>query len=129
MVNLKSGSYYSLDKVGADVWDLLVQGSTMKEVTQGIAQRYDALQAEVESAVHRLVEELMKEDLVAPVITEEAECPAEPGLPVHPATNMERLRFETPVLQKYTDMQDLLLLDPIHDVDETGWPNVRQDSA
>ena len=22
----------------------------------------------------------------------------------------------------YTDMQDLLLADPIHDYDETGWP-------
>jgi hypothetical protein len=28
-----------------------------------------------------------------------------------------------PVLNKYTDMQDLLLLDPIHEVDERGWPN------
>ena len=28
-----------------------------------------------------------------------------------------------PVLNKYSDMQDLLLLDPIHDVDEeAGWP-------
>ncbi len=26
-------------------------------------------------------------------------------------------------MNKYTDMQDLLLLDPIHEVDETkGWP-------
>lgn len=30
--------------------------------------------------------------------------------------------FEPPVLEKYTDMQDLLLLDPIHEVDDTGWP-------
>jgi hypothetical protein len=27
-----------------------------------------------------------------------------------------------PLLRKYTDMRDLLLLDPIHDVDEQGWP-------
>jgi hypothetical protein len=26
------------------------------------------------------------------------------------------------VLERYTDMQELLLLDPIHDVDQTGWP-------
>ncbi len=30
--------------------------------------------------------------------------------------------FAPPRLQRYTDMQDLLLLDPIHDVDEVGWP-------
>jgi hypothetical protein len=26
-------------------------------------------------------------------------------------------------LQKFTDMQELLLLDPIHEVDERGWPH------
>lgn len=31
--------------------------------------------------------------------------------------------FPAPRLERYTDMQDLLLLDPIHDVDERGWPN------
>jgi hypothetical protein len=30
--------------------------------------------------------------------------------------------FHAPVLQVYSDMQDLLLLDPIHEVDATGWP-------
>jgi hypothetical protein len=31
--------------------------------------------------------------------------------------------FSRPILTKYTDMKELLLLDPIHEVDETGWPN------
>jgi hypothetical protein len=30
--------------------------------------------------------------------------------------------FTRPVLTKFTDMQDLLLLDPIHDVNSSGWP-------
>jgi hypothetical protein len=30
--------------------------------------------------------------------------------------------FMPPELFKYTDMQDVLLLDPIHDVDVKGWP-------
>jgi len=36
--------------------------------------------------------------------------------------------FEKPKLQKFTDMQDLLLLDPIHEVDEAGWPHTRNDT-
>jgi len=31
--------------------------------------------------------------------------------------------FVKPILQKYTDMADLLLLDPIHEVGEQGWPH------
>lgn len=27
------------------------------------------------------------------------------------------------MLRAYADMEDLLLLDPIHEVHETGWPN------
>jgi len=42
------------------------------------------------------------------------------GAPPLPAGTV----FAPPVLEVYTDMQDLLLLDPIHDVDETvGWPS------
>ena len=34
-----------------------------------------------------------------------------------------------PVLEKYTDMQELLLLDPIHDVEEAGWPKAKPGAA
>ena len=32
------------------------------------------------------------------------------------------LEFAPPRLEKYSDLEDLLVLDPIHDVDEAGWP-------
>ena len=35
--------------------------------------------------------------------------------------------YEPPQLMKYTDMQELILLDPIHDVDEKGWPHTKPD--
>jgi hypothetical protein len=34
----------------------------------------------------------------------------------------DRPVFGQPVLEKFTDMADLLLLDPIHEVGEAGWP-------
>ena len=34
-----------------------------------------------------------------------------------------RVAFEAPVLEKYTDMQTLLLVDPVHEVDDRGWPH------
>jgi hypothetical protein len=37
------------------------------------------------------------------------------------------LPFVAPVLDKYTDMQELLLLDPIHEVDASGWPKLPDD--
>ena len=34
--------------------------------------------------------------------------------------------FTEPVLEEFDDLKDLLLLDPVHDVAEAGWP-VRMD--
>ena len=36
---------------------------------------------------------------------------------------VEKTQFEFPIIEKFTDMQELLLLDPIHEVDEKGWPH------
>ena len=30
--------------------------------------------------------------------------------------------FAPPAFEKFTDMEELLLLDPIHEVGDTGWP-------
>ncbi|HEX2154966.1 MAG TPA: hypothetical protein VHL52_13445, partial [Acidimicrobiia bacterium] len=36
--------------------------------------------------------------------------------------------FEPPVLEEFDEMKEMLLYDPIHDVDETGWPNLPEPS-
>jgi hypothetical protein len=33
--------------------------------------------------------------------------------------------YTKPVLNKYTDMQQLLLADPLHEVQEAGWPHTK----
>ncbi len=30
--------------------------------------------------------------------------------------------YTSPVLETFSDMQEILLLDPVHDVDKAGWP-------
>ena len=38
-----------------------------------------------------------------------------------PSNLKSKKEYEAPVLECYTDMQELLLLDPIHEVEETNW--------
>jgi hypothetical protein len=45
-----------------------------------------------------------------------------PGSPTEP--DGKRSPFEAPRLDRYDDMRDLLLADPIHDADTAGWPNL-----
>ena len=117
IVNLSNGNYYSLDSVGADIWAWLEQGATTAETLDALKQKYEADPAVVEQALAQFLADLTADSLVVSV-----EAEAQPlALPTPPDTKQP---FVVPVLNKYTDMQELLLLDPIHEVDETGWPNV-----
>jgi hypothetical protein len=42
------------------------------------------------------------------------------------APEARAVAFVPPSLAKFQDMQDLLLLDPIHETDEPGWPARKQ---
>ena len=127
IVNLKSGSYYSLDKVGADVWEGIVSGGSVGQVVEAITHRYEGAGADIKGGVSQLVDELVQEELLVPLTSEEVQHLPDGGQADRPDGSASGGAYEPPVLQKYTDMQDLLLLDPIHEVEETGWPNAKTD--
>jgi Coenzyme PQQ synthesis protein D (PqqD) len=117
MIHLVLGSYYSLDGPGADVWEHLAAGRGRAETLALLEQRYDAEPGRIAETVDELVKRLAEEELLEPH-PDGAPAPA-----IEAATVGERLSFTEPRLEKYTDMQDFLLVDPIHETDETGWPN------
>jgi hypothetical protein len=122
LIHMKTGFYYSLEGAGSEIWSELVAGCTPEEIAGLLRTRYDAAPGAIETAVSTLVEELRAEGLV-----DESSGSAANGKP----PSVERLgdaspgreAFEAPVLHRYTDMADFMLVDPIHEVDETGWPN------
>jgi len=67
--------------------------------------------------------QILQEHCVQSVISQRNIDPLDPT----DATALgDRLEFSAPRLDKYTDMQQLLLIDPIHEVsDEQGWPKVK----
>ena len=119
IVNLESGNYYSIDKAGAEIWALLAEGASVPQITSAVGARYAAAEDEIERTLRSWITELLAEGLLTP-----AEPADNPNFPTV-AASANKLPFEPPVLHKYTDMQELLLLDPIHEVDETGWPNAK----
>ena len=116
LIDLKTGTYYSLRDFGASVWQAIEQGAGEEGIAAELSSRYDASEGEIRDAVRRLLDELEREGLVR---AEEGE--AAPPAPA-PA-GAERLPFAAPVLEKHTDMQDLILLDPVHEVGAEGWPH------
>jgi Coenzyme PQQ synthesis protein D (PqqD) len=118
MINLATGSYYSLDRVGGDVWALLEASRPVEEIVAELGRRYDADEDDIRRGVDDLLRRLADEELVVPCDPGDAVRPTRPEPP--PA---ERPPFHAPRLEKFTDMQDLILLDPVHEVDAQGWPH------
>ena len=116
IVNLISGTYYSLDKAGGVIWNLLINGVDDGEVASRLELMFDADSAVLAQAVSGLTGSLVQEGLIVPADALPLSVPADAPASV-------RIPFEPPVLHRYTDMQELLLLDPIHDVDNRGWPH------
>jgi hypothetical protein len=124
IVNLESGTYYSLVGTGALVWNALEQTATAGEVTNHLRAAFANSADEIAESVTAFLSELLREGLI--VATE----PDDPPSSARPATAKltepiaTPALFTTPVLEKFSDMQELILLDPVHEVEEDkGWPH------
>jgi hypothetical protein len=117
LINLDSGNYYSFSGSGALIWDRLVAGEPVPSIIEYLGERFpDA--TDIPLSVEDFVRELVEENLIV-----KDPSGAAKNIKQAKAQIPSLARFEKPVLQKYSDMQDLLLLDPIHEVDEMGWPH------
>jgi len=110
IVHLGTGAYYSADGLGEVAWRRIVAGNSPAAISKAVGERAgsDAFAAAFETFVATLVDDgLIVADGQAPEPAVELPSP----LPLAELT-----------LNKYTDMEALLLLDPVHEVDEGGWP-------
>lgn len=64
IVNLYNGNYYSLDKVGADVWGLIEMNNNISEIIDEIAVHYDCDIGEIKKSIAQLISDLKKEALI-----------------------------------------------------------------
>jgi len=121
LVNLDNGHYYILEGTAALLWQWISASVAVPEVVRAFQTAYTG--EGIERAVTDLVAEWLAEELLAA-----SEVSAEP------ATRPELMRllpttkspFTAPAMFKYTDMANLIQMDPIREFDETGWPKRRR---
>lgn len=116
VLNLANGKYFSLLGVSADIWRDLAQGYRRQDIIGHAA----ASGPEIEAAASGLIADMVREGLIRPVPDE-----AKGSAPVGAASTTLSLAActEVPGLEAFDDMAELILADPIHDVEEDmGWP-------
>jgi hypothetical protein len=121
IINLETGLYFALNGTGADAWTLLTQSGQPASVGLALARRYDVDPGAVRFDLDRLLKLLVDEGLLV-AGDEDGQRPAdEVDLPPLP----EAAQYAAPELESFDDLDSLLLLDPIHEVDDAGWPVMR----
>ena len=64
LINLSNGIYYSMDKVGGLIWEIVEGRYSLEEMVGVIADRHEVSAEQVQADVKRIVEELVQENLV-----------------------------------------------------------------
>lgn len=114
-----SGAYYSMRGGAATAWCALLSGRPVDHLAGPVAEHHGADPAIVAPELNRFAADLLGESLLTLREGEELEGD---DLQLPEETRMRP--WEAPIFEVYTDMQDLLLFDPIHEVDNSGWPRV-----
>jgi len=94
VIDIRTGAYYTLTTEAGPIWQEIQTSMTFD---LGVDESKDSL-----------VTALVAEGL----------------LTVNSENTWEPNSTEVEAFTKYTDMEELLLADPIHEVDENGWPVV-----
>ena len=106
VVQLRTGAYYAFDPAATAIWTRMSEASTFGDVDPS---GDELAQKRFVSFVRFLVQEELIDVATLPTeLTQDSEGSPYPGI------------------EKFTDMADLLVLDPIHDIDldGSGWPTV-----
>jgi hypothetical protein len=106
LINLSNGIYYSMDKVGAVVWELVERNFSPEEMVASIISRYEVETEKAQADVERLLKELVDENLIL------AADGVAGGDRERPGQVDTKEPYEPPQLNIYRDMGDLLALDP-----------------
>ncbi len=126
IVNLSAGTYYSLGGAGTDIWNLALNGASVQQIATQLTALYEAERDEIQRETDAFLQKLQDEELLSQVAASENDS-LDDNIEYSKSEESVQKRgaFVRPQLQKFTDMQALLMLDPIHEVDEAGWPNVK----
>jgi hypothetical protein len=118
IIHFERGHYFSAKGSAAEALALLESGRAPSAVAASFVVRYGLDTERAAASVGRFVAELLAEGLI---VASDA-SPALGGGALAEGVEGAPLSFEEPRLVKFTDLQDVLVLDPLHDVMMPGWP-------
>jgi hypothetical protein len=112
VINFAAGRYFSLRGGAVDVWRQFRNGASPAGVAARVCDRFAPAGDDERAQLERCIQTLIDEGLL---------CAAQAAGP--PVDEWSADAWAAPSVEVYSDLQDLIVLDPVHEVDQSsGWP-------
>jgi Coenzyme PQQ synthesis protein D (PqqD) len=117
LVNTETGYYYSLSNSGSEILRLLEDGCSSADLPTILFGSFED-NHQRRTIVDKFIDQLVAESIIS---VRASAYPSKTSK--EPAPALFDGDFPPPVLERFDDVRDLLLIDPIHQVDQDyGWP-------
>ncbi len=117
IVDMAFGTYFRLEGAAAVAWPLLASGASAADLGAHLLRHFDAARADIDAAVAGFLATLGDYKLIAP-----RETVPSGAAPAGSDAAGPKRAFPGMAVHRFTDFQELFFIDPVHEVDETGWP-------
>jgi hypothetical protein len=119
LINTETGFYYSLSSEGSQILRLIDEGCPADALPSVLFEATDEF-ASIDSEISNFLANLADEGIIVPCAVGHKNSAGVLGDKPRYANPAQ---FKAPVLQRFDDVRELLLIDPVHQVDqEYGWP-------
>jgi Coenzyme PQQ synthesis protein D (PqqD) len=116
MIDLATGNYFTFRGSATRMWACIEARMSSRETIGHLQESFEGDPSVMEQGLRWLLDQLLEENLIVP--TDEP-----PRRSVSIASEGNRQDYSDPAFERYDDMADLILLDPVHEIDqEEGWP-------
>lgn len=114
VVNFVTGKYFGMSGSAPFIWRMFENPCSTEQVMD-VLNGNTPITVDQVNALNAFIDVLVKEELLIDI---DGPADTEPGAHVtHPG------EYADPILEIYEDLQELIVLDPVHDADpERGWP-------
>lgn len=120
VINFVTGMYYGTSTLGSEVLDRLVRGNAPEKIKEAV-KALSGCPEDIESQMDEFIRQLLEKEILLPggeTVPGGDEAIAEGALE-------DGFLLK---LDEFSEIQDLILADPVHDVDvEQGWPVFKED--
>lgn len=120
IINFNTGDYYTLPCLAKQLWQMLEKNASIEMMVTAVVAYYQCDADKAYADISHFFQELEAENLLAK--SEWLPCDYD-LMNILTADAQYKWEYCPPMLHRYSDIEDLLLLDPIHDVDDSGWPH------